>query len=264
MIAQGGTEDQAKFLGDSFQQRIVDLELENKAIEEENEKIKAKAGVPPTREKDAKPSDFDTYDQFCPGCTLELKVMRPRRRTSTPISSSANLAPESSRNAVCPGLFAFRGWDMVRRLGPAEQAYLSAASEKRQQLQEDRRAVSLRPRRMSDKPQAINIALDLRGNPHAHGDVVPRAFPTVLGPASKKPYTQGSGRLELANDIVASPLASRVFVNRVWKWHFGTGIVNTADNFGARSATRPPTSRSSTTSPSSSRRTACRSRSSSA
>jgi hypothetical protein len=22
-------------------------------------------------------------------------------------------------------------------------------------------------------------------------------------------------------------------VNRVWKWHFGTGIVNTADNFGA-------------------------------
>ena len=25
---------------------------------------------------------------------------------------------------------------------------------------------------------------------------------------------------------------ARVFVNRVWKWHFGTGIVNSADNFG--------------------------------
>src|SRR5260370_21695359 len=36
----------------------------------------------------------------------------------------------------------------------------------------------------------------------------------------------------MANDIVASPIASRVWVNRVWKWHFGTGLVNTPDNFG--------------------------------
>jgi hypothetical protein len=43
---------------------------------------------------------------------------------------------------------------------------------------------------------------------------------------------EGSGRLALANDIIESPISSRVFVNRVWKWHFGTGIVNTADNFG--------------------------------
>ena len=77
-----------------------------------------------------------------------------------------------------------------------------------------------------------NIALDVRGNPNSHGEIVPRAFVTVLGPADKKPYTNGSGRLDLANDIVASPIASRVWVNRVWKWHFGTGIVNTPDNFG--------------------------------
>ena len=24
----------------------------------------------------------------------------------------------------------------------------------------------------------------------------------------------------------------RVIVNRVWKWHFGTGLVNSASNFG--------------------------------
>jgi hypothetical protein len=84
----------------------------------------------------------------------------------------------------------------------------------------------------ADKPKAVDIALDLRGNPHAHGDIIPRGFITVLGPADKKPYTEGSGRLQLAEDIVASPIASRVWVNRVWKWHFGTGIVNSADNFG--------------------------------
>jgi len=36
----------------------------------------------------------------------------------------------------------------------------------------------------------------------------------------------------LANGIVGSPLAVRVFVNRIWKWHFGSGIVGTPDNFG--------------------------------
>jgi hypothetical protein len=86
---------------------------------------------------------------------------------------------------------------------------------------------------LSDKPQAVNIALNLRGNPHALGEEVPRGFVTVLGTPDKKPYTQGSGRLQLANDIVASPIATRVIVNRVWKWHLGTGIVNSPDNFGA-------------------------------
>jgi Protein of unknown function (DUF1553) len=61
---------------------------------------------------------------------------------------------------------------------------------------------------------------------------VPRRFLAVLSQEQPKPYTQGSGRLELANDIVNSPLAMRVIVNRIWKWHFGTGIVDTPDNFG--------------------------------
>jgi mono/diheme cytochrome c family protein len=231
MIAQGGTEDQARFLGDSFQQRILDLELEEKAIEAENDKIKAKAGVPTEREKDVKPSDFDTYDQFCPGCTLELKVMTTPKANLYEDLFLRQLGTGVFEERGLPGLFAFRGWDLVRRLGPAEQAYLSALQKNGSNFKKIGEQYPF-VHGAADKPQAVNIALDLRGNPHAHGDIVPRAFPAVLGPANKKPYTQGSGRLELANDIVASPLASRVFVNRVWKWHFGTGIVNTADNFG--------------------------------
>ncbi|MEP6670135.1 MAG: DUF1553 domain-containing protein [Chthoniobacter sp.] len=41
-------------------------------------------------------------------------------------------------------------------------------------------------------------------------------------------------RLALANWIVdpKNPLAARVFVNRVWHYHFGTGIVDTPSDFG--------------------------------
>jgi hypothetical protein len=85
---------------------------------------------------------------------------------------------------------------------------------------------------LADKPKAIDVKLNIRGNPHALGDAVPRAFLTVLSPGDPKPYSQGSGRLEFAGDIATHPLTERVIVNRVWKWHFGTGIVNTPDNFG--------------------------------
>jgi len=47
-------------------------------------------------------------------------------------------------------------------------------------------------------------------------------------------FTKGSGRLELAESIVspANPLTARVIVNRIWKMHFGQGIVRTPSNFG--------------------------------
>jgi mono/diheme cytochrome c family protein len=235
MIAEGGTEDQAKFLADSFQQRIMELQIENKAIEDENDKIKAKAGVPTEREKDVKPSDFDTYDQFCPGCTLELKVLTPEKANLYEDLFVRQLGTGIFDERGEPGLFVFRGWELIRRLGPAEQAYLSTLQTERSHGGYVKSVGQIYPfaHGMADKPQVVNIAVDLRGNPHSHGDLAPRAFLTVLGPADKKPYTEGSGRLQLADDIVASPIASRVWVNRVWKWHFGTGIVNTADNFGS-------------------------------
>jgi hypothetical protein len=64
------------------------------------------------------------------------------------------------------------------------------------------------------------------------GEEVPRRFLQVLSAAEPKPLTRGSGRLDLAESIVQQPIATRVAVNRIWKWHFGTGIVNTPSNFG--------------------------------
>jgi hypothetical protein len=78
----------------------------------------------------------------------------------------------------------------------------------------------------------VNLPVSLRGNPTNLGEVVPRGFLSVLSPDSRLCFSEGSGRLELADAILRQPLTMRVIVNRIWKWHFGSGIVDTPSNFG--------------------------------
>lgn len=81
-----------------------------------------------------------------------------------------------------------------------------------------------------------DLEMQLRGNPNDTGAIVPRrflaAFPAKSGRARE--FASGSGRLDLARAILddAAPLAARVIVNRVWKHHFGRGIVDTPSEFG--------------------------------
>ncbi len=86
----------------------------------------------------------------------------------------------------------------------------------------------------------IDARIQKRGEPDKLGEEVPRRFLEILGGA---PIAKGggSGRRDLANWIAkpSNPLTARVFVNRVWGWHFGRGIVPTPSDFGLRG--EPPT-----------------------
>ncbi len=83
---------------------------------------------------------------------------------------------------------------------------------------------------------ARDLELMKRGNPNDLGDAVPRRFLSVFPSKTGLPrkFSTGSGRLELAQAIVedAAPLTARVIVNRVWKHHFGRGLVDTPSEFG--------------------------------
>ena len=92
---------------------------------------------------------------------------------------------------------------------------------------------------MVDREKPIDPYVYLRGSAGNRGPSVPRQFLEHLSP-QRKPFTKGSGRLELAQAIAHpnNPLTARVLVNRVWAHHFGQGLVLTPSDFGLRA--QPP------------------------
>ncbi|HWF19423.1 MAG TPA: DUF1553 domain-containing protein, partial [Verrucomicrobiae bacterium] len=99
------------------------------------------------------------------------------------------------------------------------------------------------PRAMAlvDRSEPVTQHVFIRGNSGNEGPEVPRQFLEALAGPQRKPFHHGSGRLELAQAIVSTnnPLTARVFVNRVWLYHFGVPLVATPSDFGLRSD--PPT-----------------------
>jgi hypothetical protein len=131
-----------------------------------------------------------------------------------------------------PGVLLFRGWGLESRIGGESQTQMAAI---RTDIEEARK--KLEPaypflHGVQDAEKPVDLPVALRGNPENLGKEVPRHFLSMLTPDEPKPFSKGSGRLELADEILKQPIAMRVIVNRIWKGHFGTGLVDTPSNFG--------------------------------
>ncbi|MDF1739557.1 MAG: DUF1549 and DUF1553 domain-containing protein [Verrucomicrobiales bacterium] len=98
---------------------------------------------------------------------------------------------------------------------------------------------------VSEEKAPISLPVHVNGETYQQkGDPVPRAAPSLADDliSTSYPVPDGeSGRLQLAQWLTDPnhPLTARVLVNRLWHWHFGTGIVRTADDFGIQGS--PPT-----------------------
>src|SRR5439155_3867420 len=89
---------------------------------------------------------------------------------------------------------------------------------------------------LEDRPMQHNPRVFIRGNSANKGEEVPRRFLEILAGEKRQAFSQGSGRLELADAIASkdNPLTARVMVNRIWLHHFGAGLVRTPSDFGTR------------------------------
>lgn len=90
-----------------------------------------------------------------------------------------------------------------------------------------------------DRPELREPRIFKRGSAANRGDEVPRRFLLAIAGPDRKPFANGSGRLELARAIIdpSNPLTARVWVNRIWMHHFGAGLVRTPSDFGIRAET---------------------------
>jgi len=94
-------------------------------------------------------------------------------------------------------------------------------------------------RALWDRGLSSPTYVNLRGNPGSPGALVKPAIPSVFSdhpfkPAKPVGKNKTGNRLALAHWMTRPdhPLTTRVWVNRIWKHHFGRGIVSSLDNFG--------------------------------
>lgn len=113
--------------------------------------------------------------------------------------------------------------------GDAETADLVASwRQTASKLQPDRTVGSV-----AEWPEGRDDRLAIRGAYTDLGSTVPRGMVRMF--PEDQPLNAGeSGRLRLARRLASerNPLLSRVWVNRVWHYLFGAGLVRTTDDFG--------------------------------
>ena len=231
MIARGDAEeDEAQELADGFQRLVLEVVAEQDRLEERNRRIIAK-GTPLEEVKST--SMPNGFESFFDRHQLELETMERERFNLYSDIFRSDLDNELDTFFPAPGLFRFRGWGLERQLGRVAMDHISTMRERLEELEEELPDLPFAMGVRDKEPEDLtDIALHIRGSPTNLGEAVQRGFLTVLSEEGAEPYTDGSGRLPLAEAIAGHPITARVIVNRVWRWHMGTGIVDTPSNFG--------------------------------
>jgi mono/diheme cytochrome c family protein len=231
MAKGGGTDAEAQKLAEDFRDMVAKVIPERKAVIASN--------VEMTR--DYKPDANEARVQL-PGDLMQFELFQYKQQLVQKVMDTNHyyvwldvVRGENDQSfAKKDGIFQYKGKDLLRFLTAEEKSKLDAMQAGITALKKAMPPEYPYLMGLKDEPKPVNLKLNIRGNPHALGEEVHRGFPAILGKTDGDPlpFDQGSGRMELADAIVQSPLAARVMVNRIWQHHFGRGIVNTPSDFG--------------------------------
>jgi mono/diheme cytochrome c family protein len=241
-------EDQAKTLAKEFVTRVSDINEKYLKLTKENEFALAQVKGTPVQNDDEEDEDPDTAKEpFDPlpnrlkrrlnAYQIDLKsldredLMLWRDVFETDVPEVDAPEPEDGARRK-PGLLKLSEGALERRLTADLKSHVERA---RADIEAFRK--SMPPQYpmvygIEDTRQPSDLKVFVRGNPYAFGEDAPRAFPSLLTQGTTRLFTQGSGRMELAEEIIRQPITARVIVNRIWRWHTGRGIVDTPSNFG--------------------------------
>ena len=122
--------------------------------------------------------------------------------------------------------------EIEERMSPEQLSQRRAIQKEIDAIQATRPAPYPAAMGVADRADPVKSYLLLRGNWRTKGEEVQPGLPTVLSDGRDLEPTQR--RRQLADFIVHpdNPLTARVAVNRIWKHHFGSGLVQTLSDFG--------------------------------
>ena len=158
---------------------------------------------------EARKADNATRAEWKSWCDLILHPTGPTVMTATSLISTYNVADRNTRNNLEIQVVGFKA------TSPKSPPHAMV---------------------LLDKPKAVQGVVFLRGSASRPGKTVPRQFPAVLTDGKVKEFTEGSGRLDMANAIASksNPLTARVMANRIWTELVGRSLVETPSDYGVR------------------------------
>ncbi len=220
-----------------LQEQITEVTLAERRVDLENDIRRAQAlpdSKPPKRAN--LPSDFETADDVCSGCQVEVVALEPAQDAFWTdlfvYDRSVAFDPGDGEGKWRPGVFAFYGSALDQRFTGGGRETLKLLAERIGEIERAMPEPYPYAHGVADVAVPRDVELQVRGNPFRLGAPVPRRFPEVLDAAGAAPWRDGSGRKQLAQALTQQPLFDRVIVNRTWQALLGRGIVASASNFG--------------------------------
>jgi hypothetical protein len=228
LSAQNAMESDLRDAAGRFQKAIVEIRGEKKEVDQFNQSLLLVAKANRKVQKPIGPNGymgFDVSEERQEGKSLDLKKFLVWSDLYTP-----KPPPFGVENRPV-GILNFEGEDLDRFLPPAWKTHAEAL---RAEVKTAQKAVP-KPypflMGFEESAEPRNSNLNLRGNPYNLGQEVTRRFLAILCDGEPEPFRKGSGRLELAEAIIAHPLAARVMANRVWQRLMGHGHCQIGEQF---------------------------------